>query len=272
MRRGLLIPVIVALLLLIVIVGFWGMRLIGRLLEAPPTITVEEQRSVEAQLQEALATVDILQKTATAIAVASTAVAPTTESAAPVATSAPPATLTSAQPVATTEPPASPTVGPAVTPTPEAITIVPASARASSEPACSQDSRGNPVCYPASSVIDGDMATAWRESLSKNPWIEVELPATTVVTQVAIVGGYAKIDPYDGSDRWRQNHRPRRVRVYLDDTEVGERELADAREWQAIEVQSQPARRVRLVILDSYPPLEGDRPYVAISEIRVIGH
>ncbi|MFQ5854735.1 MAG: discoidin domain-containing protein [Anaerolineae bacterium] len=249
--------------------------------EATPTTTVEkgpdsEQRSLENELKAALETVDSLQKTATAIAEASAAVPSATDTAPVSSTSAPPVIPTPTQALApAVVPPAtatSITAGGTVAPTPAVVTMVPASATASSEPACSQDSQGNPVCYPASNVIDGETATAWRESLLKNPWIEVELDQAMLVTQIAIVGGYAKIDPFDGSDRWRQNYRPRRVRVYLDDMEEGVHELSDVREWQEIEVQALPARRVRLVIIDSYPPLEGARPYVAISEINVIGY
>lgn len=260
--------------------------------------------AVERGLTEAMATLDTLEKTATAIAAvpssppasaktatppdtAAPATGPTstlraTQTAAPIATGTPapthsltprdaaPTDTPSASPAATSTPTSG--VGPAATPKTAALTVVPTAAKASSEPACSQDSEGNAVCYPASNVIDGETATAWREEMSDGLWIEVELPQPLLVTQIAIVGGYDKIDPYNGSDRWRQNHRPRHVRVYLDPTPEGVHELADTREWQEIEIEPQRAQWVRLEIVDTYPPLEGSRTYVAISEIRVIGY
>lgn len=280
MRREFAIILVVVLLILAVVAGLWGRRLVNRPGQVTPTASVQKEsdspeRSIENQLTEAVRTLAALQKTATSAAMTSSGTPSAAGTVTPPATSAPPVAATPTRAVAETGVPvevstpgiSSPTAAPA----PTAITVLPVSAEASSEPVCSQDSQGNPVCYPASNVIDGETATAWREVLSKTPWVEVELPETFVVTQIALVSGYDKIDPYDQSDRWGQNYRPRRVRVSLDDVEEGEHELADTREWQEIDVQPQPARRIRLDILDGYPPLEGDRPYVAISEVRVIG-
>lgn len=273
----LIATLIVALLALVVIVGFWGMRLLKQPGEMTPTVTQQAgdgtgEGSLESRLTKAIKTVDALQKTATALTMASTPVPGPTATTIPSATATPIVPTSTQLPTETAAPAETNTpVTPEYTaPPPVVTTVLPASAAASSEPACSQDSQGNRVCYPASNVIDGEPATTWRESMSKNPWIEVELSETAAVTGIVIVAGYDKIDPYDGTDRWPQNHRPRHVRVHLDDVEEGVHELADTREWQEIDVQPQQARRVRLVIVDSYPPREGNRPYVAVSEIRVL--
>jgi hypothetical protein len=323
MRRGFIIlTTIVVALLSIAVAATLGIRSIEKPLAVNLAVTVSkgksaEESAAEKKLAEAIETLEALQNTATAIALASIATPTVAETTALSSTPATPTIETPTGLIPQTAPevsvqtftdtagavktnlssdapgstqandgvvPASapsvlpaptlvPTLPPIATalPTPKVVNIVvPAFARASAEADCSQDSRGNPVCYPAGNVIDGRMDTAWRESLPASPWIEVELAEPVLVTQIAVVAGYAKIDPYDGRDRWLQNHRPRHVRVYLDEVDQGLHELVDTREWQVINVQLQPARRVRLVIVDSYPPLEGDRSYVAVSEIRVI--
>ena len=306
MRRAIVVITILVLVLLSVAAGLRGIRPVSRPLEANPIIVTEEEPNLEAgstdaRLAEAVATLEILQNTATAAVVekrltetigtlevmqaTATAIA-SVPTATPTTANASTHSSSSSPLVGSMSPP--PTSAPTLTarsdgspalastsaamPEPAGVRlIVPASARASSEPACSQDSRRNRVWYPAGNVIDGQLDTAWRESPGLSPWILVELPQTTIVTQIAIVGGYAKIDPYDGSDRWRQNHRPRRVKVYLNEVEQGVYELSDIRDWQKIDIQPRPADRVGLLVVDTYPPLEGNRPYVAISEIRLVG-
>ena len=150
--------------------------------------------------------------------------------------------------------------------------VVPASAQASSAAPCSRDSQSNPVCYTAENLIDGILTTAWRDTLSNKPTLSLELSETMVITKIGFVSGYDKVDAFDGVDRWHQNYRPRRISIALDGVEDDVYKLTDTREWQAIDLLPRPTRRIELTILDGYAPLEGNRPYVAISEIVFLGY
>ncbi len=60
--------------------------------------------------------------------------------------------------------------------------------------------------------------------------------ATTHLTSVGLIGGYVKVDPLTGVDRFPQNHRVRQVRWTFSDGSTVTQDLADSRDLQSIPV------------------------------------
>jgi hypothetical protein len=114
--------------------------------------------------------------------------------------------------VGTTVAPAStvaPTTGAPTTPAPKPpgpLTV--ASAAASCTARNSTDSRGNPVSFAASNIIDGDNTTAWRcPGTGRGVTLTFSFAKPIEVTSIASIPGYDRVDPFNGDDRFTQNRR-----------------------------------------------------------------
>ena len=137
-----------------------------------------------------------------------------------------------------------------------------------------KDSQGSTVTYAAANVSDGDPETAWRvpgTGIGESLTLTFAVPVT--VRQVAILPGYAKVDPVDGTDRFLQNRRVRAARLEFSDGSSMEVTFTAARALQPIVVSPpQKTTFVRVVIRESTAPSAVDgRDFVAISEIVVLG-
>ena len=131
------------------------------------------------------------------------------------------------------------------------------------------DASGKKVDYKSKNMTDGDKATTWRcGGTATGETINLKLPQGTQVAEVGLVPGYAKTDPADGSDRYRQNNRITKVRWTIGDTEVVQEMSGSAsdRSMRALRVPRTPADRIELEILEV---TKGPRNTTAISEIRV---
>lgn len=130
------------------------------------------------------------------------------------------------------------------------------------------------INYAAQNTIDGDPATAWRaaEGDGVGQELVLTLPATTALTSVGLIPGYAKVDPATGVDRFPQNRRIARVSWIFDDGTSVEQAFADDRTLQIIPVKAN-TRSVRVKILESRPsatPADA-RNYTPISEVSLTG-
>jgi len=72
----------------------------------------------------------------------------------------------------------------------------------------SADAQGRPTSYEAANVLDADPATAWRtEGNASGASLSFTFDSAVQITQVGLINGFAKVDPYDGTDRYDQGRR-----------------------------------------------------------------
>jgi hypothetical protein len=98
----------------------------------------------------------------------------------------------------------------ATSPTPNYPTgvLVPSRVTAPSTSPDSADSGGRTTDYAAANVLDADPATAWRmEGNGSGSSLTFRFDAPVRITEVGLVNGFAKVDPYDGTDRYEQGRR-----------------------------------------------------------------
>ncbi|GAB3453877.1 hypothetical protein GCM10027519_07120 [Kineococcus endophyticus] len=99
---------------------------------------------------------------------------------------------------------------PSATPTPTFPVgpVVPARAKAPSTAPDSADAGGRTTSYAVANVLDGRPSTAWRaEGDASGETLVFTFDAPVRLTQAGLVNGFAKVDPYDGSDRYEQGRR-----------------------------------------------------------------
>ena len=169
------------------------------------------------------------------------------------------------------EPAASPTAAPAALgplgPQP------PARVSASGAAADSVDSQGNTTSYEAANAVDGQLDTAWRvPGNGAGAWLLLEFPAPVRVREVQILPGYAKVDPFNGVNRFTQNRRVRRVRLEFADGSSREATLADQPQLQPVPAGDILTTSVRVVVLETTSPATSDgRDFTPIGEVVVVG-
>jgi hypothetical protein len=154
----------------------------------------------------------------------------------------------------------------------------PAGTQSSASASCvsppGQDSAGNPFDYGADKAIDNQTDTAWRcghDGVGQT--LTINLSRTTTLTGIGLIPGFAKVDPYDGTDRFYQSRRVSSVQYTLSDgTTINQNfDIAD-REVQFVSFPSHSTTSVTVTILASVPGSEingkGAVDKVAISEVR----
>jgi serine/threonine protein kinase len=137
----------------------------------------------------------------------------------------------------------------------------------------SKDSGGNPVTYEPDNVIDQDSSTAWRiKGNGSGEWLQLDFGRSVEVQEIGIIPGYAKIDPYDGTDRFKQNYVLHNIRLEFSDGSQLEHSFDYSRDMQFINVNDISTTYIRIVIISTYSPRSTDpREFTAISEIQVNG-
>ncbi|WP_432513407.1 NADase-type glycan-binding domain-containing protein [Kineococcus sp. SYSU DK001] len=119
--------------------------------------------------------------------------------------SAAPATASAPAPVPPAEPAAN---APAPTATYPVGPVVPTGATAPSTSPDSADAAGRTTGYDVENVLDGSPSTAWRtEGDATGSTLTFTFDGTVRLTEVGLVNGFAKVDPYDGTDRYEQGRR-----------------------------------------------------------------
>jgi hypothetical protein len=144
----------------------------------------------------------------------------------------------------------------------------PAAISASSTASPSVDGGGNAVSFDAVNLADGDATTAWRtRGDGVGQTITVSFGRPVHVTEVGMIVGYAKVDPYDDTDRFTQNGRVTGARFAFDDGRYTDVRFADSRGLQKVTLEIDTAS-VRVTVLSSVP---GERGYTAMSELEFSG-
>lgn len=131
------------------------------------------------------------------------------------------------------------------------------------------DASGRNVSYSPANLIDSNEATAWRTP-GKGVGQTVTLTFASVceLTSIQIVDGYNKVDPSDGTDRWRQNRRVVKLRIQTNSQDVTVSLDSGSRTWQTVPLDGSQVNSISLTILSS-APARSERDYTALSEIRV---
>lgn len=176
--------------------------------------------------------------------------------------------LTSATPAPTR-------TGSAVTSAGPMTPIAPVGVDASASAPAGVNACNEPVSYDPALAIDGRMETAWRvPGDGAGQFLRLDLAAPTLIGEVALVPGYAKVDPCDGVDRFAQNRRVRKVRLSFSDGSAIEGSFADEPTLQAVRFASVRTSWVQITILETYPQPAGaaGRDYTPISEVVISGN
>jgi hypothetical protein len=186
--------------------------------------------------------------------------------------SAPPSSAAGEPAAAQTEPAPSETPAPAVT-YPTGI-LAPASVTAPRSSPDSADAAGRTTSYEAANVLDGRTSTAWRmEGSGVGESLTFSFDAPVRITEVAMVNGFAKIDPADGTDRYPQGRRITEV-TWTFTTATGPvvvtQDLTDGdRALQALTVAPVETTAVELTLDAVTAPGSGGRfDRTAISEVQ----
>jgi LysM repeat protein len=204
----------------------------------------------------------------------------------PAATPAPPPQQQATAPPAATAPP--PTAAPAPAPTAAPAPAPTAAARPTTTfaapaggivpretiPSCqapdSEEADGTPIVFSPGNVLDRNPATAWRCEASESQSLTFAFDQATHFTSVGLIGGYVKVDPLTGVDRFVQNHRVRQVTWTFDNATTVTQDLADSRSMQTLPVDI-TATTVTMEITATYPPSgEGPRDMVPVAEVQFI--
>lgn len=131
------------------------------------------------------------------------------------ATGSPPAGVAPTAPGSTARP--STTLGTVSDPRP----LSPSSVSATCQSPSGVDSQDNPQSYEPYRATDGDPETTWRcDGDATGQSLELTFSSTVHVSSIALIPGFAKVDRYDGADRFAQNRKITSVTYQFDGGET----------------------------------------------------
>ncbi len=128
--------------------------------------------------------------------------------------------------------------------------------------------------YLPGNLLDDNPETVWvegRKGPGKGEWLELRFDQPRRVEKIAIMNGYNKIAAKDGSDRWLQNSRVKKIRITFSSGQTMERTLEDVRQWQELSFAPLEAQSVRITILENYPGNKWPDD-TCISGLRIYGN
>ncbi|GEM_PF-1908020 len=168
------------------------------------------------------------------------------------------------------------TPAPSATPRGASVLLTPSGARASRFAAAGVDAQLNTITYEPSNAVDGDRSTAWRvEGDGTEEWLEIQFSAPVTIQSIGVIPGYDKVDPFDGTDRFFQNHVVRTARFEFPDAPSVRVSFSQSREMQFVELPNEVrTASFRIVIESTYPAppeSQGGRDFTPISEVQVRG-
>ena len=136
------------------------------------------------------------------------------------------------------------------------------------------DASGSPTSYGAENLLDDEASTTWRmPGDGSGNDIVISLDGPRTITSVGLIPGYAKVDPSNGIDRFRQERRIVRVTWVFPSgfTHVQAFDPTDASMQSARFEAPQAADSVTLHIDETSAPGDPNFDYTAISELLVLG-
>jgi hypothetical protein len=137
-----------------------------------------------------------------------------------------------------------------------------------------QDSAGNTFDYGADKAIDGQTDTAWRcDHDGVGQTLTISFSGPTALSGIGLIPGFAKVDPFDGTDRFYQSRRLSSVHYTLSDGTMFSKGFDSSdRDLQYVSFPRHITTSVTITILASVPGSEvngkGAVDKVAISEVR----
>lgn len=151
--------------------------------------------------------------------------------------------------------------------------LMPDRVTASGEAPSSTDSTGVVTTFVAENTLDGQIETAWRVAGNgTNQFLLFEFPTPVTLREIRLVPGYAKVDTNDGTNRFTQNRRVRRVRFEFSQGAPVEADFRDEPTLQPTVIDAVTTTYVRIVIIETTETaaVEG-RDFTPISEVEMYG-
>lgn len=137
----------------------------------------------------------------------------------------------------------------------------------------SQDSAGVPILYSTDQMLDGRFDTAWRcPGAAVGEEIVIDFGRPVTITALALVPGYAKIDPHDGVDRFSQNRTITGLTWGFDNGSALDHVIArPSPQFDDIELTSPVETRFIVLEIKTTGNESADRDFTAISELAFVG-
>jgi hypothetical protein len=148
------------------------------------------------------------------------------------------------------------------------VVLQPIAVQASGTAPDSVDGAGNPVTFAATNVVDGDPTTAWRiPGNGVGDYLILTFDRLVHVDSIAMIPGYAKVDPADGTDRFTQNRRVSMADFSFSGGEVLSFEYADDPQFQVASIGLDTTEVAMQIVAST----TAQRDFTAVSEIEVSG-
>jgi hypothetical protein len=124
------------------------------------------------------------------------------------------------------------------------------------------------VTFAASNAVDGDPTTAWRmPGDGVGDYLVLTFDRPVHVQQIAMIPGYAKVDPTNGADRFLQNRRVQSADFEFSEGQVVTVSFKDQPVLQSAQIGVETTE-VTMRIVTSIP---APRDFTAVSELQVYG-
>ena len=139
-----------------------------------------------------------------------------------------------------------------------------------------QDVRGNKVPYTAGNMLDGVPSTAWRmPGDGTGQTLTFTLEAESVLTEVGLINGYAKIDRAGEGPTvnwYLRNRRVTEVEWGFDDGTTVKQALVQSDRMQTLPIQPEETTNVTLTLLSvSAPGARNGRDFTPVSDVTLVG-
>lgn len=139
------------------------------------------------------------------------------------------------------------------------------------------DSAGNPFTYTATNAVDARPETAWRcDHDGVGARLSITFTRPVVIGWIGVVPGFAKTDPYDGTDRYVQGRKIAGARFVFDDRTYVDHTfdtVSTSRAMQVLRFTPVTTAHVEMVVLASVPGTPtngfGATDKIAVSELSI---
>jgi hypothetical protein len=150
----------------------------------------------------------------------------------------------------------------------EVVLLPPIDVQASTTAPDSEDASGDPVTFVPGNAVDGDPTTAWRvPGDGVGDYLVLIFDRPVHVEEIAMIPGYAKVDPVDGMDRFVQNRRVSSAQFEFSGGQV----LSFAYEDQPLPQYAPIGLETTEVTMRITTSTTAPRDLTAVSELQVYG-